>query len=61
MMKKTISFPDLIASGGDAGEVYEGFCPKCGDKVRVATNGWNETVCSCGLNWTITLELIGEK
>jgi len=46
---------------GEAGEVYEITCPKCGFKVSWAAFGWWKTKCSCGYDWDVRIIAVGIK
>ena len=58
-----IETADLKITGlnAECGDSFEGFCPKCHEKLSVATSQYWETKCSCGYEWKLVLKIIGEK
>lgn len=45
----------------ECGPIYEMRCPKCHDRVRVATGQWWDEVCSCGIQWTLETDAVGVR
>ena len=48
-------------TGGDGGLSFKGFCPECNYQVIVAEHYWQKSLCDCGLNWKLSIEITAEK
>ena len=57
-----IDFNYEAGTGGDAGLGFTARCPDCGDTcINVAEHQWWESICSCGLNWRLSISVVAEK
>lgn len=48
-------------SHGDAGQGFNGNCPKCGWEIHVAESQWWESKCSCGYVWHLELRIVTDE
>ena len=40
---------------------FEAICPKCGDRIFLATNQWWRSTCMCGIEWKLEISATGKQ